>query len=346
MRHIIRQTLIAMSYGIIILMLAIGVMLYIFEIDWKTLFTQNINNIPLVGILLMIPILIGVIIGIVTGSYWSQHIQRITRQLEQLVNGQPLSQEINPEQELQEIQQQMEKIQEKIKQQTELNQKMATERAVEREQSLQEIVLQERSKLARELHDSVSQELFAVSMMMSAMNETKLPMDEGIQQQLQTVEKMINQAQLEMRALLLHLRPVALKGKTMQEGIQDLLNELLQKVPLAIEWKIEAFSVDKGVEDQLFRILQESVSNTLRHAKANTLRVMLIKRDGYIILRVADDGVGFDMKLEKTGSYGLETMRERAYEIGGSFKLISLPNQGTNLEVKVPILGNEGDVND
>src|SRR5699024_9655953 len=200
----------------------------------------------------------------------------------------------------------------KINQQTEQNQKMATDRAMEREQSLQEIVIQERSKLARELHDSVSQELFAVSMMMSALNETEPPEDENIRKQLQTVEKMINQAQLEMRALLLHLRPVALKGKTLQEGIQDLLNELLQKVPLHIDWNIEPFSVDKGVEDQLFRILQESVSNTLRHAKANTMRVMLVKRDGKIILRINDDGIGFDMEQEKTGSYGLETMRERA----------------------------------
>ena len=82
------------------------------------------------------------------------------------------------------------------------------------------------------------------------------------------VEQMIHQSQLEMRALLLHLRPVALKGKNLQEGMKELLVELAQKVPLDIEWKIEDMSLDKGIEDHLFRILQESVSNTLRHAKA------------------------------------------------------------------------------
>ena len=78
------------------------------------------------------------------------------------------------------------------------------------------------------------------------------------------VEEMIHQSQLEMRALLLHLRPVALKNKTLQEGIEELLIELSQKVTMEIKWKVEDFPLDKGVEDHLFRILQESVSNTLK----------------------------------------------------------------------------------
>ena len=82
--------------------------------------------------------------------------------------------------------------------------------------------------------------------------------------QLKLVEEMIHQSQLEMRALLLHLRPVALKGKSLQEGMEELLMELMQKVTMDIKWKLEDFPVEKGVEDHLFRILQESVSNTLK----------------------------------------------------------------------------------
>src|SRR5699024_733655 len=244
--------------------------------------------------------------------------------------------------ELEKIRQYMEQIQEKIRVQTENAQRLATERTKDREKSLQEIVVQERNRLARELHDSVSQQLFAASMMMSAINEADPPEDASRNRQLQMVEKMIHQSQLEMRALLLHLRPVALKGKSLKEGTEELLAELTQKVPLEIETKLEEFSIDKGVEDQLFRILQESVSNTFRHAKASTLQVMLIKRDDTIIMRIVDDGIGFDTENVRTSSYGLQNMRERASEIGGTFKVVSLPDEGTRLEVKVPALRKEG----
>jgi NarL family two-component system sensor histidine kinase LiaS len=175
-------------------------------------------------------------------------------------------------------------------------------------------------------------------MMMSAINETQQDQAGRQAKQLKMVEEMIHQSQLEMRALLLHLRPAALKGKTLQEGIEELLVELLQKVALEIDWKVENFPLDKGVEDHLFRILQEAVSNTLRHAKSHNLEVLLIQRDEYAILRVADDGVGFNVEETKAGSYGLQNMYERAAEVGGSMKIISVKNKGTRLEVKVPIM--------
>ena len=96
----------------------------------------------------------------------------------------------------------------------------------------------------------------------------------------------------------------------------------------------------------MFRILQESVSNTLRHANATALDVLLIKRDFSIILRIVDNGVGFDVEKEKVGSYGLQNMYERAVEIGGLFKIISLPDKGTKLEVKVPLVEREEKQND
>jgi NarL family two-component system sensor histidine kinase LiaS len=122
--------------------------------------------------------------------------------------------------------------------------------------------------------------------------------------------------------------------------------ELQQKVPMKIQWKIEPIPLNKGVEDHLFRILQESVSNTLRHAKATTLEVLLIKRDNLVILRVVDDGIGFNVEETKTGSYGLQNMHERAVEIGGTLQIVSVPNQGTRLEVRVPMLSLEGEADD
>ena len=66
--------------------------------------------------------------------------------------------------------------------------------------------------------------------------------------------------------------------------------------------------------------------------------MLLLKRDDYIILRVADDGIGFNVDENKAGSYGMQNMYERAIEIGGTLKIISLPNKGTRLEVKIPIM--------
>jgi len=339
MSMIIRHVFTAILLSILFACAIVGLTLMVFPpTDWSDIWKVEIGQVSFAVWVIGIAISAGAIIGISIGWYWKQRLHSITRKLDDLAKGQKLNPNEDSYRELDSIQQGMYQLQDKIRNQAEYAQKLATERTNEREQSLQEIVVQERNRLARELHDSVSQQLFAASMMMSAINESNSKQDPAIKKQLQLVENMIHQSQLEMRALLLHLRPVALKGKSLQEGVEELLLELTQKVPMEIDSKVEAIAVDKGVEDQLFRILQESISNTLRHAKATSLHVLLIERDDTVILRVADNGIGFDMKNKKTGSYGMQNMRERAYEVGGTFKIISLPNEGTRLEVKVPIL--------
>ncbi|SHF87007.1 sensor histidine kinase [Ornithinibacillus halophilus] len=348
MNTIIRQTLTAILVGVIITITVVGITFLAFPLeDWKQIIESDIGEVPYLVVLFLSPIVIGTISGITNALFWRQRIKHIDKQLNDIVKDQAISFDTDSYKELKPIIHSVEKIQEKIRQYTEHAQRLATQRANEREKSLQDIVIQERNRLARELHDSVSQQLFAASMMMSAINETNPPEDEGLRRQLELMEKMIHQSQLEMRALLLHLRPVALKGKSIQEGMEELLMELTQKVPMKVQWKIESFHMDKGIEDQLFRILQESVSNTLRHAEATKLEVMLIERDNTIIFRVVDDGIGFDKeKIRTTSSYGLSNMEERAHEVGGSLKIISLPQQGTKLEVKVPSLRKEGQNDD
>src|SRR5699024_6670053 len=276
-----------------------------------------------------------------SSQLWRHHLKYTERQLERLLHDQTLLDEAYKD--LHEIEAYFQALQEKNKSQVEHAQRLATERANEREKSLQEVVVQERNRLARDLHDSVSQQLFAASMMMSAINETSEINDGAIHHQIKMVEKMIHQSQLEMRALLLHLRPVALKGKSLQEGIHDLLKELMDRIPIELDANIEDFSIEKGVEDQLFRILQEAVSNSLRHAEASLISITLIKRDGFIIFKVVDNGKGFNMEEINTGSYGLETMKERTQDLGGYFKIVTLPNNGARIEIKIPTLREEGD---
>ena len=211
------------------------------------------------------------------------------------------------------------------------------------EKKKKKIIEDERQRLARELHDSVSQQLFAASMMLSAIKETELapPLD----QQIPTLEKMVQDSQLEMRALLLHLRPIGLKDKSLGEGIKDLVTDLQKKVPMKVVHDIEDFSVPKGIEDHLFRITQEAISNTLRHSKGTKVTIELFNQADYLLLRVQDNGIGFNVDENTEQSYGLKNMRERALEIGATFHIVSLPDSGTRIEVKAPLDKEELDAN-
>jgi signal transduction histidine kinase len=213
-------------------------------------------------------------------------------------------------------------------------QRIIDERAEEQDKLIQERIVQERQRLARELHDSVSQQLFAASMLLSAITENNE--DSVAQKPVLQVERIVQQAQLEMRALLLHLRPAALNNKSLAEGLEELLVELREKVLFDIRFRLEEVTLSKGVEDHLFRIAQETLSNTLRHAQATEVDVLFVERDGLAIFRVQDNGVGFKDSDGKGGSYGLQNVKERAIEIGGTCKIVSVPSQGTIVEVKLP----------
>lgn len=303
------------------------------------LMEKKLMDLPFALILPILSLLIGVAAGGFSGVYSSKELQKIADALEELDKGRSIH--MTDSKSVDGVFDQIRKLQNRMNEQTRLAQKLANEKAEDHEKRVQKVVSEERNRLARELHDSVSQQLFAASMLMSAITETLGEEDKNETKHLRMVEETIHQSQLEMRALLLHLRPAALKGKPLEEGMKDLLNELSQKVPIEVQWKIESIALDKGVEDHLFRILQESVSNTLRHAKATKLDVLLIYREGRIILRIVDNGVGFKMTDHKVASYGLQNMNERAIEIGGTLKLISLPQKGTRLEVSVPLVGGE-----
>lgn len=211
-------------------------------------------------------------------------------------------------------------------------QKLSQERTETVDEVTQERIIAERQRLARELHDSVSQQLFAASMLLSALTEA-----DNNNEALWQVEKVVQQAQLEMRALLLHLRPVALKNKTLAQGLNELIAELQQKVSFTIDFSIEEIALKRSEEDHLFRITQEALSNTMRHANATEVELLFIARDDTAILRIQDNGIGFDIEQDKTTSYGLQNIAERAVEIGCTYQIIAVPNEGTIVEVKVPI---------
>lgn len=207
-------------------------------------------------------------------------------------------------------------------------------------ESKEEIIKLERYRIARELHDSVSQQLFAATMMLSTLNELldELDVPDIVESQLKVITSIINTSQSEMRALLLHLRPINLEGKSLQKGIEMLLKELETKINIELIWQVEDIRLPDYIEDNIFRITQELLSNTLRHAKADLLEVYLTKIDQMVLLRVVDDGVGFDKSDEKVGSYGLQNIQERVQGMGGTCRIVSFKGQGTSIEIKIPII--------
>lgn len=217
-----------------------------------------------------------------------------------------------------------------IEQQRKTLHRITNEKVETNEEIVRQRLVEERQRLARELHDSVSQQLFAASMLLSTLTENNE--DAGV---LAQVEKIVQQAQLEMRALLLHLRPIALQNKTLAQGLRELIEELQQKAQMELHYELADVPLTKAQEDHLFRIAQEALSNTLRHAKATDVELLLLERENMYILRIQDNGVGFDMQGEKIGSYGLKNIVERATEIGGVCTITSVVGQGTRIEVQI-----------
>ncbi|MGZ4112148.1 MAG: sensor histidine kinase, partial [Tumebacillaceae bacterium] len=153
-------------------------------------------------------------------------------------------------------------------------------------------------------------------------------------------EEMAAKAQAEMRALLLHLRPVELEGRSLIEAAERFLQDVCPRNGLRYEFDVEvATRLGEGIESHLFRIIQESVSNVIRHASAEALRVRLVQERASIVLSIADDGQGFDPQLVRNGSYGTHSIRERAEEIGGMLEVRSAPGNGTEVRVTVRMIG-------
>src|SRR5699024_6521597 len=125
--------------------------------------------------------------------------------------------------------------------------------------------------------------------------------------------------------------------KSLAQGIDDSVVDLQKKEPMKVVHDNEDFDVPKGIENHLFRITQEAMSNTLSHSKGTKVTSELFNREEYLLLRIQDDGKGFNVDDKVEQSYGLKNMRERALEIGATFHIVSLPDSGTRIEVKAPL---------
>lgn len=294
------------------------------------------------------------IVAVIGGGYGYWSSNRIKRRLEPLMESMLMLEKGNfsrasfqiGEDEIGRLGEQLGRITKKWEEQVSSLQRLSNNNAELAEKARFSAIIEERQRLARELHDAVSQQLFAISMTATAVGRTLEKDYDKAKRQIHLIEEMASVAQSEMRALLLHLRPVHLEGKRLSEGLIELLQELQMKVPMDISWEMdEEIRLPKGIEDHLFRIVQEALSNALRHSKATKLEAKLLHRPDGIRLSIRDNGVGFDLDAKKQTSYGIVSMKERVNEIGGSLHIITAPDKGTRIEIRVPILleGEEAD---
>ena len=246
----------------------------------------------------------------------------------------------NDDDEIARIGTELNELGEKMQRQVKSLKRMADEKSEYAKSAHVAATIEERQRLARDLHDAVSQQLFALTMMSQATIRMFDKNPDQARVQMEEISSTALQAQTEMRALLLHLRPVHLSGEPLVSGIHNLIDELKQKCQIDFQITMEEIEeLSETTEEHLFRIIQESLSNTLRHANATQVTVELTKRNQELFLHIADNGDGFDLESDqqKKTSYGLKTMKERCEEIGGTFTVRSKQGEGTHLDIRIPL---------
>jgi signal transduction histidine kinase len=208
------------------------------------------------------------------------------------------------------------------------------------EQAQQTAVLEERNRLARELHDSVTQSIYSLTLFSHAAHGmAKKHDDDRLERQIGQIGNTAVEALKEMRLLVYELRPPVLK----KEGLIRALRQRLEAVEgrsgvearLAVD---ELGRLPQKVEHELYHITNEALNNALKHAAASSVAVYLREKNGLIELEVVDDGIGFDPEeVSKLGGMGLKTIRERVESLGGNLTIHSVPGEGSWIKVTVNI---------
>lgn len=197
--------------------------------------------------------------------------------------------------------------------------------------------LAERSRISRELHDSISQDLFSISALAGGLRKA-LPADAAVQPQLETLVRTVGSTIQEMRALLLELRPTALEEKGLVPALADLCEAYEARVGVQVQRELEPVPLGPAGEQAIFRIAQEGLSNAVRHSEADRIELRLARSGDEAELLVADNGRGFDREAATHG-LGLRLMAERVRELGGSLAIDSGDGHGTRLRVLLPAAG-------
>ncbi|WP_310738937.1 GAF domain-containing sensor histidine kinase [Microbispora sp. H10830] len=202
-------------------------------------------------------------------------------------------------------------------------------------------VVEERTRMARELHDAVSQKLFSLRLTARAAAALARTDPERAAEAIERVERMAGEALTELRAVIVELRPAELDRHGLVESLRKQAALLDRLHPMTVTFTTEGEPPgDRGldlapeIEVAVLRVTQEALHNAVRHARAARIDVRLAHREDALVLEVADDGAGFD----EAGVHGLglPSMGDRAQAVGGTLTVSSVPGRGTTVRLEVP----------
>lgn len=204
----------------------------------------------------------------------------------------------------------------------------------------------ERNRLARELHDSIKQQLFSINVNAATVQARWENDQAGAKSALEAVRGSVREAMAEMEAMLHNLRPAVLETIGLVEAVRQQCESLQYRTGANVIAEIGELPTNQefppGAQDAVFRIVQEALTNIARHARAQNVRVRLHRQthsdEDALWLKIEDDGSGFD--VAQAAGMGLSNIRSRVLEIGGSLQLSTREGEGTSLTVRLPLAAN------
>lgn len=197
-------------------------------------------------------------------------------------------------------------------------------------------VLQERQRLAREIHDTLAQGFTSIVMNLEAAEGSK---DESVQQHyLAQAKQMARTSLAEARNFIWELRPIALEKHAFERGLREVIDQwaTIHQTPAALIIIGTCTNLAERTEHAILRIVQEALANIRKHARASRVTVTLTYLPQSVLLDIQDEGVGFDPQMVHSG-FGLPGMRERAAGVGGMLTIESVPGEGTTIVLEMPI---------
>jgi signal transduction histidine kinase len=214
---------------------------------------------------------------------------------------------------------------------TTMTRQLGSALAAERQRATGDAREAERARIAREVHDAISQHLFGLRMIAAGMCRA----DPG-NRQARAIERISEEALLDMQALLTELRPASLDDAGLVPALEGICAAYHDRLGVTVDATLDDITVPATVEHALLRITQEACANAVRHGNARRLSISMTRQDGHVELVVRDSGTGFDPAGVHTGS-GLTHIRGRVAELGGTVEIDSAPGRGAALTIRVPV---------
>jgi signal transduction histidine kinase len=206
------------------------------------------------------------------------------------------------------------------------------------ERAQQAASLEERQRLARELHDSVSQALYGIAL---GARTARTLLDRDPQKAAEPVDYVLSLAEAgltEMRALIFELRPESLETEGLVAALEKQVAAARARYGLSVDANLGPEpDAPLDVKEAIYRVAQEALHNVVKHARARHVQLRLAIEGGALTLEVQDDGAGFDPSGEFPGHMGLTSMRERVGRLAGEIEITSAPRQGTRVRARVPV---------